>query len=154
MQFLDDDSVLIADIYEAAGALRISGELIARMEGQTLARWHVMAAVSDAPLTVASAARRMGLTRQAVQRVANELVADELALFADNPDHRTSSLLELTPAGEELLTRIERRARASHERRFGHLSQDDLALTQRVLREIATETHRELRAEGGSGDRS
>ncbi len=145
MQFLDDDSVLIADIYEAAGALRTSGEVIARQEGQTLARWHVMAAVSDSPLTVASAARRMGLTRQAVQRVANELVADELARFADNPDHRTSPLLELTRTGEELLTRIEGRARESHQRRFGGLAKRDLAVTQGVLRTIAEETHRELR---------
>ncbi len=145
MQFLDEDSILIADVYEAAGALRTSGEVIAREEGQTLARWHVMAAVSEAALTVASAARRMGLTRQAVQRVANELVADGLASFAENPDHRTSPLLRLTPLGEELLTRIERRARASHERRFGGLSEKDLATTQRVLREITAATHRELR---------
>jgi len=146
MQFLDDDSVLIADIYEAAGALRLSGEVIARGEGQTLARWHVMAAVSETPLTVASAARRMGVTRQAVQRIANELVADELAVFADNPDHRTSPLLRLTPTGEELLTRIEAHARASHERRFGDLPPGDLAITQRVLRSIAEATHRELRS--------
>ena len=49
--------------------------------------------------TVPQIARRMGLTRQAVQRIANQLVEDGLAAFTDNPDHRGSPILSLTDRG-------------------------------------------------------
>lgn len=103
-------ALLIADLYEAAGTLRRIGETTAAAEGQTQARWQLMSAVSEHPETVPRAARRLGVTRQAVQRVANELVEARLAVYVDNPDHRTSPLLTLTGAGRDTLAAINRRA--------------------------------------------
>ncbi len=74
--------------------------------GQTPARWKVMAAAAGDPRTVPQIARRMGLTRQAVQRLANELVADGLARFAPNPDHKLSPYLLLTRRGRKLEEKI------------------------------------------------
>ncbi len=90
----DEMALLVADVYELAGLLRRSGEAIAAREGQTQARWQFLSVISGDALTVPQAARRLGVTRQAVQRVANELVDDGLAELVANPDHRTS------PAGE------------------------------------------------------
>ncbi len=101
-------ALLIADIYELAGLLRQAGEEIAGSQGQTQARWQLLSAVSDPPLSVPQAARRLGISRQAVQRVANDLVAAGLAEFTANPDHRTSPLLTLTDAGAETLAEITR----------------------------------------------
>lgn len=96
----------MADVYELAGLLREAGEEIAAGQGQTQARWQLLSVVSDPPLSVPQAARRLGISRQAVQRVANDLVADGLAEFTANPDHRTSPLLALTGAGEGALAGI------------------------------------------------
>lgn len=41
----------------------------------------------------------MGLTRQSVQRIANDLEADGLVAFADNPDHRRAKLVLPTSQG-------------------------------------------------------
>ena len=67
--------------------------------GETPARYKVLTAAGCDRFTVPQIARRMGMTRQGVQRVANILVTEELAQFVENPDHRSSPILELTEAG-------------------------------------------------------
>ena len=96
------DAVLasfVADVLELAGLFRRIADEIARQEGQTQARWYVLSVFSDAPLTVSQAARRLGTTRQAVQRTAEELLAAGLAITASNPDHLASPFVVLTPEG-------------------------------------------------------
>lgn len=66
-------ALLAADVYELAGLLRQAGEEIAAVQGQTQARWQLLSVVSDPPLSIPQAARRLGISRQAVQRVANDL---------------------------------------------------------------------------------
>ena len=83
----DEIALLVADVYEAAGALRRLGERTARAEGLTQARWQVLSVASEEALTVPQAARRLGVTRQNVQRVANDLVELGHAAYTANPDH-------------------------------------------------------------------
>lgn len=54
-------------------------------------------------------ARRLGLARQSVQRVANLLVAEDLARFGDNPKDKRADLLSLTGTGLEALKEIQER---------------------------------------------
>jgi DNA-binding MarR family transcriptional regulator len=71
-----------------------------------VARWHVMSVLADQSLTVASIARRLGLARQSVQRVADDLVADGMVERLDNPDHQRSQLHALTASGRDTLQQI------------------------------------------------
>jgi DNA-binding MarR family transcriptional regulator len=102
--------LLIADVYELAGQSRRTSEALARELEQTAARWHVLSVVSDGPRTVASAARRLGLTRQSVQRVADELVAGGQVQLAANPDHARAPLVSLTDRGRATLTALVHRS--------------------------------------------
>ena len=103
---------LAADIFEAAGTLRRQGEMIAAQEGQSQARWQVLHVIGPRPKTVPQIARRLGITRQAVQRVINDLLAQRLVAQVANPDHRTSPLIGLTDDGTATLDRLTARARA------------------------------------------
>ncbi|MGW4686663.1 MarR family winged helix-turn-helix transcriptional regulator [Streptomyces sp. NPDC004244] len=132
----DELALLVADVFEAAGALRRSGEALAAAEGQTQARWQLMSAVSEEPLPVARAARRLGVARQGVQRIANELVRDGFAELRDNPDHRTSPLLALTAAGHDSLAAITDRAGTAHRTIGEGLTDTDLAAVREVLRRL------------------
>lgn len=109
---VDDDleayRLLIADVYELAGQSRRTSEALARALGQTAARWHVLSVLSDQPRTVASAARRLGLARQSVQRVVDDLVEDGHVELRPNPDHVRASLAALTPAGQQALAALVR----------------------------------------------
>lgn len=106
----DEMALLVADVFELAGLLRRSGEAVAGREGQTQARWQLLSVVSSDALTVAQAARRLGVTRQGIQRVANDLVSAGLAEFRPNPDHRTSPLLAITDSGRSTLAAITQHA--------------------------------------------
>src|SRR5262245_12942692 len=49
------------------------------------------------PLTVPQIAQMRPTSRQRMQRLADELAAEELVKFVDNPKHRRSKLVRLTP---------------------------------------------------------
>ncbi|MER6971714.1 MarR family transcriptional regulator [Nocardioides sp. NPDC000445] len=66
----------------------------------------VLQAVGDRA-TVPDIARKLGLQRQSVQRVADELVRDGLARYEENPRHRRSPLLAATAAGKVTLATIQ-----------------------------------------------
>jgi DNA-binding MarR family transcriptional regulator len=125
--------LLVADIYECAGRLRRNGEAIASSQGQTQARWQLLSVVSDRPLTVPQAARRLGVSRQAVQRVANDLADEALVDVQDNPDHKGSPLLSLTPGGRAVLARITKAARAVNRQLAASLRPEDIQITRRTL---------------------
>jgi len=52
------------------------------------------------PLTVPQVAQTRPTSRQRMQRLADELAAAGLVRFVDNPKHRRSKLVQLTPKGE------------------------------------------------------
>ncbi|MBB3691847.1 MarR family winged helix-turn-helix transcriptional regulator [Sphingomonas sp. BK580] len=88
-------------VFAANGRLVSAGNELVEPLGLTSAWWQVLAAVryAPAPISVASIARNMGLTRQAVQRIADLLAAQGLVAFADNPTHRRAKLVVLTASG-------------------------------------------------------
>ncbi|QYN34771.1 MarR family transcriptional regulator [Pseudonocardia sp. DSM 110487] len=96
---------------QAVGALHRSllavGDAVAATAGQSRARSTCLQQLADGPLTVADVADRLGLARQGVQRMADLLVADGLARYADNPRHRRAKLLTLTDAGERALAAMD-----------------------------------------------
>lgn len=92
----------ILEVFRLNGELLAAGDALVAPVGLTSARWQVLGAVALAatPLPVAHIARNMGLSRQAVQRLVNEMEADGLVRFAPNPHHRRAKLVLLTVAGE------------------------------------------------------
>jgi DNA-binding MarR family transcriptional regulator len=90
------------------------------------------------PLTVPSAARRLGITRQAVQRTVNELTDDGLIRLAPNPDHRTAALVELTDHGRDVLARITLRATNVHRQFTAAIPTADIVQARDVLQRLVT----------------
>lgn len=129
---------LIADVYELAGTSRRTGDAIARALNQTAARWHVLSVLSDQPCTAAGTARRLGLARQGVQRVVNELLAQGLLAVADNPAHRRSPLFSLTTHGRRCLDDIVRASDSDRTEllRASGLTAEQLDSARAVVREL------------------
>lgn len=131
-------ALLVADLYQAAGLSRRLGEQIAKVEGQSQARWQVLSVLSDGPRTVAQAARRLSTARQAVQRVTRELANDGLLVAHDNPDHRTSPLFALTAEGERTLERMNAAAAKDHCEQLKKLKPGEVAQLHAGLRRLIT----------------
>jgi DNA-binding MarR family transcriptional regulator len=94
---------LILDVFRLNGSLLAAGDALVEDLGLTSARWQVLGAIalSPVPLPVAHLARNMGLSRQSVQRLANEMAAEGLVRLADNPHHRRARLVVPTRLGQE-----------------------------------------------------
>lgn len=93
---------LILETFRLNGRLLAAGDALVADAGLTSARWQVLGAMalSPVPLPVAHVARNMGLTRQAVQRLVNEMERDGLVRFMPNPHHQRARLVILTPRGK------------------------------------------------------
>lgn len=94
-------SALALEVFRLNGALIALGDALVAPLGLTSARWQVLGAVAAAPdgLPTADIARAMGLTRQSVQRVVDDLAAAGFLAFAPNPRHKRAKLVRLTGAG-------------------------------------------------------
>jgi DNA-binding MarR family transcriptional regulator len=90
---------LNARLLEVAQGLAAHGDM-------TAAWWQVLGGVIDQPRSVADVGRRMGVTRQSVQRIADVLVERGLAEYRPNPAHRRAKLLACTEAGYWSIRRI------------------------------------------------
>jgi len=90
---------LVLETFRLNGRLLVAGDALVADVGLTSARWQVLGAMalSPVPLPVAHIARNMGLTRQAVQRLVNEMERDGLVRFGPNPHHQRAKLVFLTP---------------------------------------------------------
>ncbi|MGW9262776.1 MarR family winged helix-turn-helix transcriptional regulator [Gordonia terrae] len=124
---------LYSELYEAAGAGRRLGEEIAALAGQTQARWQTLWTIGASPMTVPQIARRLGVSRQHILRLTNALADEGLIEPVVNPDHRTSPLLELTPAGRDVLATIDSRANESNQILLEQLSENDVDQLRMLL---------------------
>lgn len=80
---------LVLEVFRLNGRLLSAGDKLVAEAGLTSARWQVLGAIHYAsePQTVSWLARSMGLTRQAVQRIVNDLVGEGLIALKTNPAH-------------------------------------------------------------------
>ena len=131
---------LITELHETAATVRARGETVARSAGQTQSRWQVLFILTEGPLAVPALARRLGLTRQSVQRIVDLLAAEGLLRAVANPAHQRSPRFELTAGGTRTLRRINAAATGWHAAVRSALAAEDRRHLRRLLgalREVA-----------------
>lgn len=134
----DDARVLGSLIFETlrlAGRLTLSGDALMSGIGLTAARWQIMGVIAylPSPRTVSALSRTMGQSRQAVQRIVNDLEAAGLVAFLPNPAHKRAPLVALTAEGEALYARAEARRVPWTEALAADIGQQDLKAAQAAL---------------------
>ncbi len=101
---------LIVETFRLNGRLLTAGDRLTRPFNLSSARWQVLGAIVEKPLPVAQIARNMGVARQSVQRLADNLEKTWMVEYAPNPDHGRAKLVRLTDEGYRVmkaLTRIQ-----------------------------------------------
>ncbi|CCD87479.1 conserved protein of unknown function, putative transcriptional regulator, MarR family [Bradyrhizobium sp. ORS 285] len=129
---------LVLKVFETNGRLVDAGNELVRPAGLTTAWWQVLGALgySPHPLPVAHIARNMGLTRQAVQRVVDLLIARGLVAFEANPHHQRAKLVVLTPAGRNALAAAEAAVAPLDRRILKRIGANRIATAIAVLSEL------------------
>jgi DNA-binding MarR family transcriptional regulator len=104
--------------------------------GQSSARWRVMFNIADGKGTVAEIARVTDYARQSVQRLADTLVADGLATYAQDPEDRRRQIITLTAKGSAVLAEMEADFDRWSKRLVQKLGRDNVTHTIEQLHEL------------------
>jgi DNA-binding MarR family transcriptional regulator len=93
---------LIRAVLRMNATVQKSSTRLMRGTGITNARWQTLSELFalEQRVTVSELARHMGLTRQAVQRLADDMASDGLVEFVENPGDARAMHLLLTAAGK------------------------------------------------------
>lgn len=91
------------------------------------------------PLTVPQIAQMRPTSRQRMQRLANELAAEGLVEFVDNPRHRRSKLVRLTPEGDARYRELDARLHTIAATMGAELSEADVREATDVVRQLSDE---------------
>lgn len=131
-------TALIVEVFRLNGRLIATGDRLVSDLKLTSARWQVLgaAALAPSPQPVAWLARSMGLHRQGVQRIVNELVAEGIFALEENPHHRRARLVRLTRTGEQLFEAAGRRQRPWAKRLAKGLPAKTIAAAHEVLKTL------------------
>ena len=127
---------LIMTLFQLHGQVMDAAQALAAAGGLTAAWWQVIGGVLDEPRTVAEIARRMGMTRQGIQRVADILVELGLAEYRPNAAHRRAKLLACTEAGYWAVRRISLVQHPWARRVGGAVGAADLRAARRVMQAL------------------
>lgn len=130
------DTVL--EIFKVSGHLALEGDRLTKDFGLSSARWKVLGALqmTDHLLTVAQVARVMGLTRQAIQRLADAMEKDGLLIYQDNPHHKRARHVVLTKSGKQAYSMINDVQIPWANQKAKDISVADLEVTLSVLRNV------------------
>ncbi len=127
---------LILEAFRLNGALIAAGNRLVEDLGLTSARWQVLGGLTNGPASVPAIARKMGLTRQSVQRIADRLTEKGFTATAPNPDHRRSKLYTLTSHGKAVMAEVSRRQIEWSNRIAGGVDSEELAAALSVLTKL------------------
>ncbi|ERH25698.1 hypothetical protein HMPREF1979_00247 [Actinomyces johnsonii F0542] len=141
-------TALVLPIFALNGELLEAAAVITAPHELTPARWQVLGAVLEEPLPVAEIARRVGLTRQSVQRVANNVVAQDWAHWQPNPGRRGQNLLVLTDRGRRAIAALTAEQHAWADAVGQEIGEKDLKTLATLISRV-TEASRRYRQAAG-----
>jgi len=91
------------------------------------------------PLTVPQIARMRPTSRQRMQRLADELLAEGLVKFIDNPKHRRSKLVQLTRKGNQRYRQMNARFLVIASTMGVTLAEGEIRKTTEIVRQLSAE---------------
>lgn len=140
---------LILTLFRANNLTLLWGDRIVAPFGLTSARWQILGAIvhAERPQPVAWLARDLGVNRQNVQRIVNDLHKEGIVMLETNPHHRRAHLVVLTEKGRSAFdSAINAYAPKVNDLAAG-LSLEDIATAHRVLATVRKRLEGEMDVE-------
>jgi len=139
-------TALILDVFRLNGRLLVAGDRLVAELGLTSARWQILGAIAYAerPESVAWHARTMGVHRQGIQRIVNELENEGIIEFQPNPHHKRAHLVVLTSKGKKLFEAALELQTPWANRLSSGLALEEIATAKDVIDQLTTCLEEEL----------
>lgn len=119
---------LANEILAAFFELRTAGQRLGVVTEWGAGSWGLLRTIAEeGPLTMSELARRRGVSRQYIQKLANELVNAGHLQMIDNPSHKRAGLMSLTASGRNQLARYTDRIRTEFRALSGSFTAAELA---------------------------
>ncbi len=133
-------NALVLEVFRLNGALIRIGDALVKPLGLTSARWQVLGSIAHGggTFSVARLADNMGLARQSVQRIVDELAEAGLVGFEPNPAHKRAKLVVMTPRGQRAFSRATELWQPIAEALAGELGSRDIRKTTDNLAALRT----------------
>ena len=135
----DKYTQLILEIFSLHQQLIVAGDSLSAPFALSSAKWKVMGgiALSEEAPTVSQVARRMGLSRQAVQRICNDLRKVGMLGLIDNPRDRRAGCWILTDQGWERYRQVMKAQELWLEKISQALDIEDVAKCTKLLKQFS-----------------
>lgn len=132
-----DLEALVLEILGAFFDLRAAGQEEGLVNASGAGTWGLMRILrEEGPRTVPEVARMRSVSRQYIQKLANELIEDGLIELIPNPTHKRSKRMRLTRKGEKEFDRLTGRLRGFLEGIAADFSSTDLSAATRTIRAL------------------
>jgi DNA-binding MarR family transcriptional regulator len=106
-------------------------------EGVTVAEWVVLRQIFGREAAIPSVlADELGMTRGAISKLADRLIAKSLITKSFSDDDRRFQSLSLTQSGSALVPKLAKLADENDAEFFGHLAPDERELIARIMKDI------------------
>jgi DNA-binding MarR family transcriptional regulator len=130
---------IVLELFKLGGFLTNEGDQMGSEYGVTSARWKILGALflAGEPQTASQIARRMGLTRQAVQRLVDAMHKDGLLLFQKNPEHKRAKLIDLSDLGKDIFIKLDKKQTEWASSSSSDIPQEELETALSVLKRIS-----------------
>jgi DNA-binding MarR family transcriptional regulator len=117
--------------------LRAAGKRIGAVTAADGGYWGVLRSLKwQGAQTVPQIARSRPVSRQHIQKLANDMVADGVVELIENPAHHRSKLLRLTPKGETVLQDMSDRIALAAQELSADMDLEDLQVAVTTLRRL------------------
>ncbi len=132
---------VILEIFKVGGLLNVDGDRLTKEFGLTASRWKILGAIelSDTPLTVPEIGRYMGQSRQAVQRLVDVMIKNDLLYMMDNPNHKRAKYIYMTDKAKTTYKQLDSKQIEWATSLSSDLSTSDLKNALKVLRHISSQ---------------
>jgi DNA-binding MarR family transcriptional regulator len=136
---------LLLEILAAFFLLRAVGKRMGAVTAADGGYWGMLRSLKlEGAQTVPQIARSRPVSRQHIQKLANEMIADGVIELIDNPAHQRSKLLRLTAKGETVFQEINERIAQEAEGFAQDMDTAELQASVRVLRQLSEKLKQSL----------
>ena len=130
--------------------LRAAGKRIGAVTERGAGYWGLLRSLSqEGPQTVPQAARARPVSRQHIQKLADQMAAEGVIDFVGNPAHARSMLMKITRKGRAVLSQLDQRVAVEAKRLARGLKADRLKVAVETLREFRARLLTEQGTGGG-----